>query len=112
MTSLKSDDGANALLEEASVGDADASNQRVLNRGAVAAGLAMMALGLAAATAGAGVVALAGAAAVRGRWNQYQDLPEALSPSELALHHWKRAKTAGLAGLDTWRSGPADLSVE
>jgi hypothetical protein len=112
MTALKSDDGMNALLEEASVGDADASNPRVLNRGAVAAGLALMGLGLAAATAGAAMVALAGAAAVRGRWNQYQDLPSSLPPSELAVHHWKRAKSAGLAGWDTWRSQPAHLSVE
>lgn len=112
MSEPKSDDGTNALLEEASVGDADVSNTRVLNRGAVAAGLGLMALGLTAATAGAAVCALAGAAAVRGRWVQYQSLPSSLPPSELAIHHWKRAKNAGLAGWDTWRSQPADLSVE
>jgi hypothetical protein len=26
-----------------------------------------------------------------------------MPPSELAMHHWRRAKTAALAGTDAWR---------
>jgi hypothetical protein len=94
------------------VGDSDVSSPRVLNRGAVVGGLALVALGLAATTAGAAVCAFAGAAAIRGRWVQYQALPSTLPPSEIAIHHLKRARTAGLAGWDTWRSQPSNLSVE
>jgi hypothetical protein len=70
-------------------------NTRPLLVGGVLMGAAGL-LGL----AGVAVAGTALAAAMRD-WAARQEVP----PSELARHHWERAKKATAAGASAWRSG-------
>jgi hypothetical protein len=75
------------------------SEQRLVNRDVVKAGAVLIAAGTVTTMAGAAVCLSAVAAGLR-RHVQASELP----PSELALHHWRRAKSAVRVGADTWRT--------
>jgi len=77
----------------------DESGLRLKSRPLVA-GAALMGLGGLLGLAGIVISGSALAAAMRG-WARQQEVP----PSELARHHWARAKAATAAGAATWRNG-------
>jgi hypothetical protein len=70
-------------------------NLRLLAAGAVLAGVGSM-LGLAGLAISSGALA----AAAR-RWANQRGMP----PTELAKHHWHKAKAATAAGANAWRDG-------
>lgn len=78
-----------------------------VNKGAIAAGVVLFGLGVAAATAGVAVLGAVGASAARNRWTEWRELPTTRPPSEFALEHLKRAKDASLAGFEVWRNAPS-----
>lgn len=71
-----------------------------LNTGAIKIGLSLIGVGALFASAGAAVCAAAFAGAAR----EYVRASE-MSPSELAMDRFKRAKSAAQAGIGAW-SGP------
>jgi hypothetical protein len=71
-----------------------------LNTRPLIVGGALMGLGGLLGMAGMVVSGTALAAAVR-NWANRQEVP----PTELARHHWARAKAATAAGATTWRNG-------
>ena len=71
-----------------------------LNTRPLIVGGALMGLGGLLGLAGIVVSGTALAAAVR-NWANQQEVP----PTELARHHWARAKAATAAGATTWRNG-------
>jgi len=78
----------------------------MIDRGTLKAGAALIGVGAITAIAGAAVCSTAVAIGLR-RHMRDAGLP----PSELALHHWRRAKSAAQAGADTWRvQVPAQLT--
>ena len=89
---------SNAVTANGRGGEPDAAfhlNTRPLIVGGVLMGLAGV-LGL----AGVAISGTALAAAVRD-WAGRQEVP----PSELARHHWERARKATAAGASAWRNG-------
>jgi hypothetical protein len=74
------------------------SDQPLLSRSLLWAGAVLMGAAALLALAGSGLVAAAAAIGL-GRHVRGSGLP----PSELAMHHWRRAKTAARAGTDSWR---------
>jgi hypothetical protein len=74
------------------------ADQPVLNRSLLWAGAGLIGAGALLGLAGS---AVCGAAAVIGLKRHVSS--SGMAPSELALHHWQRAKTAASAGASTWR---------
>jgi hypothetical protein len=72
----------------------------VVKRGLLWAGAVLIGAGALLGLAGS---ALCGAAAVLGLQRHVR--ASGMPPSELALHHWRRVKTAAQAGANSWR-GP------
>jgi|tagenome__1003787_1003787.scaffolds.fasta_scaffold18815342_1 hypothetical protein len=70
----------------------------IIDRGMLKAGAALIGAGAFIAMAGAAVCSTAIATGLR-----RHVLDAGLPPSELALHHWRRAKSAAQAGADSWR---------
>lgn len=81
---------------------------QAVDRGFLKAGAALIGTGALTAMAGA---AICGTAVATGLRRHVRDA--GMPPSELALHHWRRAKSAARAGADTWRvQVPAQLTRE
>ena len=78
--------------------DPFSSNQPLLSRSLLWGGAILMGAAALLGLAGSG---LFGAAAVTGLQRHVRS--SGMPPSELAMHHWRRAKTAAKAGADTWR---------
>lgn len=74
------------------------TTQPTLNRGALAAAGILIGAGALVSMAGAAV----GLSAVIAGLRHHVKASE-MAPSELAMHHWKRAKSAAQAGADAWR---------
>ena len=72
-------------------------DQTAVDRSLLWAGVVLIGAGTLLGLAGS---ALCGAAALR---LQRHVRASGMPPSELAMHHWRRAKTAALAGTDAWR---------
>jgi hypothetical protein len=75
------------------------SDQTLIPRGLMWAGAGLMVAAAALGVAGSGVFATATVIGLR-RYQRATGLP----PSELAVHHWRRAKTAARVGADSWRA--------
>jgi hypothetical protein len=82
------------------------SDQPLLSRSLLWAGAVLMG---AAALLGVAGSALFGAAAAIGLGRHVRGA--GLPPSELAMHHWRRAKTAARAGADSWRGQGGQMPV-
>jgi hypothetical protein len=74
------------------------SDQPLLSRSMLWAGTVLMGAAALLGLAGSGLFAAAGAIALQ-RHVRTSGMP----PSELAMHHWRRAKTAAQIGADSWR---------
>ena len=72
-------------------------DQTAVDRSLLWAGAVLIGAGALLGLAGS---ALCGAAALR---LQNHVRASGMPPSELAMHHWRRAKTAAQAGTDAWR---------
>ena len=84
-----------------------------INKSALGGGLALVGLGAAAVAAGVAICVFVAGTAVRDRLVQWQQDPSTLPPTELALHHLKRATAAGGASLSAWRNGtPVQTATE
>jgi hypothetical protein len=77
------------------------SDEPLLNKSLLWAGTVLLG---AAALLGAAGSGLFGAAAVIGLRRHVRG--SGLPPSELAVHHWRRAKSAARAGAESWRAQP------
>lgn len=77
--------------------DISSRQAQAVNRGVVKVGVALMGVGLLFGAAGSAVIVAALTAGLR-KHVKSSELP----PSELALHHWRRAKLASRAGKDAW----------
>jgi len=77
-----------------------------LNSGPLIVGGVLMGLGGVMGLAGVVVSGSCLAAAVRS-WANRQEVP----PSELARHHWSRAKAARAAGTTAWRNGTQEQAT-
>jgi hypothetical protein len=74
------------------------SDQPLLSRSLLWTGAVLMGAAALLGLAGSG---LFGAAAVIGLRRHVR--ASGMPPSELAMHHWRRAKTAAQTGADSWR---------
>ena len=74
------------------------SPEQTISRGLLGVGAALIAAGGLIALAGTAVSATAVATALR-----RQVKASGMPPSELAMHHWRRAKSAAQAGSNAWR---------
>jgi len=75
------------------------SDQTLIPRSLMWAGAGLMVAAAALGVAGSGVFAAATVIGLR-RHQRATGLP----PSQLAVHHWRRAKTATRVGADSWRA--------
>jgi hypothetical protein len=75
------------------------SDQTLIPRSLMWAGAGLMVAAAALGVAGSGVFAAATVIGLR-RHQRATGLP----PTKLAIHHWRRAKTAALVGADSWRA--------
>jgi hypothetical protein len=87
------------------------SDQTLIPRGLMWAGAGLMVAAAALGVAGSGVFAAATVIGLR-----RHQLATGLPPSKLAIHHWRRAKTAARVGADSWRAQhpgavPAQVSM-
>ena len=73
-------------------------DQTAVDRSLLWAGAVLIGAGVLLGLAGS---ALCGAAAALRLQNHVR--ASGMPPSELAMHHWRRAKTAAQAGTDAWR---------
>jgi hypothetical protein len=77
------------------------SDQPLLSRSLLWAGAVLMGAAALLGLAGSGLFAAAAAIGLQ-RHVRASGMP----PSELAMHHWRRAKTAAQTGAESWRGQP------